>query len=259
MSYTLVTNFWNESGNFAPFIANIAQQTLQPKHWLFIDDGSMQDNTQEILGAAKEHGLKNVYYFYAEPLKPEGDKTTIGLAWNKALDTLRQLKADYLAVADVDTRFHPDYFGYITAYLDAAHNVGAASGFVQGEKRYQHMPMGGGKVVRWEVFESIKEFWDLEPDTLFNIKSMALGGKNEVLPLTWLAVESRPTTPRSGKDLAYRLHYCGNSWLVALRKRVLGHFLRLRMNGVEQTTDPDARYYYSKRRIIKSLITRRIL
>ena len=250
MSYTLVTNFWNEAGNIAPFIENIAQQTLQPKHWLFIDDGSIQNCMQEILDAAEGHNLKNIYYYYAEPPKPEGDKTTIGVAWNKALPTLRHLKADYLAVADVDTRFPLDYFEYIISSMQPS--FGAASGYVKGESRYHHMPMGGGKVVRWEIFDSIKEFWDLEPDTFFNIKSMVLGYWNHILSIE---VNSRPTTPRSGKDLAYRLHYCGNSWLVALRKRVLREFLRL--VGTEQTKDPDARYYYSKRRIIKTLLTRR--
>jgi glycosyltransferase involved in cell wall biosynthesis len=254
MSYTLVTNFWNEKGNLAPFIENIAKQTLQPKHWLFIDDGSIQDCVQEILGACEEHDLKQVHYFYAEPPKPEGDKTTIGLAWNKALDTIRALRSDYLAVADVDTRFESDYFWRLVNMLDNRKDVGAISGGVKGERRYRYMPMGGGKVIRWEILDSIKEFWNLEPDTFFNIKSMSLGYVNSVRPIL---VESRLTTPRSGKDLAYRLHYCGNSWIVALRKGVLGEFLRLRRNGVEQTTDPDARYYYSKRRIIKTLFTGR--
>jgi glycosyltransferase involved in cell wall biosynthesis len=255
MSYTLVTNFWNEKGNIAPFVENIAKQTLQPKHWLFIDDGSTQDCMQEILDACEKHGLKQVYYFYAEPPKPEGDKTTIGLAWNQALDALRQLRADYLAVADVDTRFPSEYFEILIRDFEIYDPpIGATSGFVHGEKRHFHMPMGGGKVVRWEVFESIEQFWNLEPDTFFNIKSMALGYRNKIY---LMSVDSRPTTPRSGRDLAYRLHYCGNSWLVALRKGVLGEFLRLRMNGVEQTTDPDARYYYSKRRIIKTLFTGR--
>jgi len=256
MTYTLVTNFWNESGNFAPFIENISEQTLLPKHWLFIDDGSMQDCTQEILSTCKEYGLKDIYYFYAEPPKPEGDKTTIGLAWNKALDILHKLKADYLAVADVDTRFPKYYFEILVSVLDDIPFFGAISGFVEGERRYQHMPMGGGKVLRWKILESIKEFWNLEPDTLFNIKSMALGYQNKIHSMP---VESRPSTPRSGKDLAYRLYYCGNSWIVALRKGVLREFLRLRRNNIEQTIDPDARYYYSKRRIIKSLLTGRIL
>jgi hypothetical protein len=136
---------------------------------------------------------------------------------------------------------------------------GATSGYVKGEPRYQHMPMGGGKVIRWEVLDSIDEFWNLEPDTFFNIKSMALGYSNSVMSSSYdVEVESRPSTPRTGKDLAYRLYYCGNSWLVALKKRVLREFLKLRRNGVEQTTDHDARYYYSKRRIIKSLLTGRV-
>lgn len=215
----------------------------------------------EIKGAGEDFGL-SVHYIYVNPMKDEGDKQTIGRAWNTVLPWIKESKTDYLAVADCDTRFSPSYFADLTGYLDNHQNIGAVAGCIEGERRYDHMPMGTGKLVRWDVVESIEKFWDLEPDSFFNIKSMALGHHNKSLDIP---VESRPTTLRVGFDLAYRLYYCGNSILVAslkalrLRDReVFTHFISLRWNGAGQTDDLDARYYYSKRRILKSLFRRSV-
>lgn len=255
--YILVTNFWNEAGNIRPAIENIAQQAKPPREWFFIDDGSPEEAGDkahsEIMKAGDEFGIKT-HYWYVFPMKANGDKYNIGKAWNVVIGVLKELKTDYLGVADLDTRFPSDYFEIMVECLDTRPHVGAVAGRMVGEKRYQHMPMGGGKLVRWEIFEDIEEFWNFVPDTFLNIKSLAKGFKNAVLEVV---VEGRKSTPRYGRELGYRLYYCGNSVVTALFKTlrlrdfgVIKGFLASR--GKEQCTDPDVRYYYSKKRILKS-------
>lgn len=257
--YILVTNYWNEHGNLRPLIEHIAEQTIRPVEWLFIDDGTPMslavDCNSEIMEACAKFDI-SAHYIYNPPSKERGDKLTIGRAWNKALPFIKEAKANYLAVTDIDARFPREYFAAMMVYLNTHPHVGVAAGHINGERRYDHMPMGVGKVVRWRIIEQIEEFWDLASDTFFNIKSMALGFINKSLDIM---VESGKTTPRMGHDIAHRLQYCGNSWLTAFFKalrlrdsKVLTHFLRLRRRA-HQCEDPDVRYYYSKRRILKSL------
>lgn len=264
--YILVTNFWNKKSKFCGLravIENVAMQTKQPNEWFFIDDGSPQgfraEAQDEIVRAGIEFGIK-VTYLYVEPEKWFSDKHSIGNAWNKVLRDLRMVKADYLAVLDVDTKLQPNYFESLILHLDIHQELGAIAGTVRGEKpRHRNMPMGGGKVVRWEIFESIEKFWRLAPDTFLNIKSFALGYKNDVLGI---AIDAEPTSKRTGFDLGYRLRYTGNSVITALFKTIRHrnfdiikgfHLSRL----AEQCDDPDVRYYYSKRRILKSLFKRK--
>jgi hypothetical protein len=261
--YTLVTNFWNERGNIEGLMANIAAQSRRPKHWVWIDDGSVNGGSKEVKVIADMFDLPISIY---QPVRPknEGDLMSIGKAWNGVLPSLKALhKADYLAIAAVDDRFPQHYFEFIMDYLDIYPTVGVASGQAKGEKRFRHMPQGGGKVITWAIFEAIEKVWDLAPDTFFNIKAMALGYRPEALSNPLTMMKSAPSTPRVGRKLGRNLHYCGNSIITTLFKTVRlrdldvlrGHLER---RGQEQCEDPDIRYYYSKRRILKSIFRRGI-
>lgn len=261
--YLLVTSFWNEKGNIEGLMANIANQNKPPKHWVWIDDGSTDGGSEEIRVLADKFDLPITIYYPMEP-KIKGDLLSIGKAWDKVLPDLKTLhKTDYLAVGTVDDRYPPQYFEYLVDYLDNHPTTGVVSGQAMGERRYKHMPQGGGKVIKWDVIDTIEKVWNLAPDTFFNIKAMGLGFEAEALWDLAVQVESAPTTPKVGRKLGYRLYYCGNSMITALFKTfslrdigvIKGYF---ESRGKEQCDDPDVRYYYSKRRIIKSVLTGRI-
>lgn len=261
--YILITNFWNENGNLKPVIENVAQQVKPPREWFFIDDGSPVESVTRAFTEITAAGLRariKTRYLYAHPPKDVGDKYNIGKAWNQTLSLLKELKADYVGILDVDARLPPHYFEFLAAHLDAHPEVGIVAGSVKDERRHRHMPMGGGKFVRWEIFEGIDEFWRLAPNSFFNIKSLAMGFENDVLDIEF---DARLSTPRTGRDLGYRLYYTGNSVITALFKTmqhrdlgVIKGFLESR--GAEQCNDQDVRDYYSKRRILKSLFTRKV-
>jgi hypothetical protein len=260
--YILVTNFWNEFSNIRPSIKNISAQTIIPRDWLFIDDGSPEfaakEARDEILSAGADYGL-NVHYSYSSPMKLVGDKYSIGKAWNSMIPLIKEMKTDYIGIVDLDTQFEYDYFEQCMKHLNHNPSIGVVAGSMKGEYRHKHMPLGGGKLIRWEIFENIGLFWNLAPDTFFNIKSLAMGYKNDIIDN--LFIEGEPTTPRIGRDLGYRLYYCGNSIFTALFKtlhtRDLGILIGfLASRGKKQCEDPDIRYYYSKRRILKSLFNR---
>jgi hypothetical protein len=262
--YILVTNFWNATAKLRPVIENVAKQTRRPVHWYFIDDGSPDYSAHgETRDVAQELGM-SIDYVYVFPTKTEGNKLTIGRAWDAHIPYMKELRADYLGVLDVDSRLPPEYFESLVTFLDWNPHVGVVSGVVPGEHRFQHMPMGGGRLVRWEVFDTIERMWDLAPDSFINIKSLAMGFENRSLEDVQL--DAVPSTPRRGMDLAYRLHYCGNSIVTALYKAlrqrdpsVFTDFVRLRRRGVPQCQDADVRYYYSKRRILRSLFSGKVM
>jgi hypothetical protein len=202
------------------------------------------------------------------PQKTHGNLDTIGKSWNTAHDFIRNhLKADYLSVVDVDTSLPPNYYQYITQYMNAHPQVGVSSGLIRGqENKNLVVPMGLGKVVRWEILHSFSRYWDLAPDSFLNIKAVALGYDLRILPIF---LNSAPMTIFSRKG---RFRYGRRQYYV--RKHplmVLFESIRLQLTdgqgseilrgywvewsrGSWKCQDTDIRFYYSLKRALCGVI-----
>ncbi|NWF96890.1 MAG: glycosyltransferase family 2 protein [Candidatus Thorarchaeota archaeon] len=258
MGYVLVTNIFNEAERIQGIIDNILLQSMRPTAWVWIDDGST-DGGIKIVERFGETGLIPIKSFRL-PAKKRGNLDTIGRAWNVAHPYIRQsLRTDYLAVTDVDTRYPKNYFERVCDFMDRHPSVGAASGNVRGRPYFNPTaPMGCGKVIRWSIIDAIESYWDMAPDSYFNIKAAILG--YGLASFRDLLIESPPATMYSKKG---RLRYgrCAYyTWLPL--PRVLGNGLKdllksrhgsdyLRgfwqewSRGEWRCTDPDVKRYFS--------------
>jgi glycosyltransferase involved in cell wall biosynthesis len=173
VKYAMAINIWNESNKVGPLFDQIENQTKPPDLWIWIDDGSTDDSVTTIRRKAADSPIPVI--ILRAPKKKKGNYDTIGKAWNYVLDEIQKLEGyDYLMITDADCRFPQDYAERMLAFMNSHPKVGVAAGQVRGELRH-HMPMNAGKVIRWDIVESIGRFWDIVPDTFWNITALSMG------------------------------------------------------------------------------------
>ena len=234
-SFLLITNFWNEHDNIERFFQRISRQSIKPKVWLWIDDGSTDDSSEEVRRLSNSIPGVEVWLEIL-PTKVKGNLDTIGRAYNRTLprliERIDKYQVDYAAIMDVDNDPCRNYCARMMWLLDRSPKVGAASGTPIGEedKRKAGLPMGGGKFIRWVIMRKITRYWDLAPDTLLNIKALANGYKLKTWPVPMnLDVLSTGFTSK-GVFRQGRLNYYVGRPFWAVFFRALRRFL-LRQDG----------------------------
>ena len=126
--YILSTKFYNEREKIPLLIENISEQSLHPRIFLFVDDGSIDESGRIAEEKAGEFGIE--YRIVSLPKKQKGNLDTLGKAWNKSQPLIKELLAavPYFATADVDTKFPQNYFERMVNYLDRHPKVGVVAG-----------------------------------------------------------------------------------------------------------------------------------
>ncbi len=265
-SYLLITNIWNEEKNISKIFHRISRQTKKPKVWLWLDDGS-NDRSCEFIESKKTELPEVEVWLERLPTKKVGNLDSIGKAYDRALPPLIKridaLGIDYIAIIDVDNNPCPNYCARLTWLLDRNPHIGAAAGILPGEIRKRHvgLPMGGGKIVRWSVVRHITKYWDIAPDTLFNIKALSMGYELKTFPVPLLVDRYTTAFSKKGVFRQGRLnYYVGRPfWGVffrALRRVLLRQYgfemmrgyLYERRKGGWRFNDPDVEAFYSRGR-----------
>ena len=181
-NYVIITPVRNEAEYISRTLDSILSQTIKPKEWIFVDDGS-SDGTQAIV---REYA--NQYSWIKLFSAPEEDSRQIGgrVVRNFNCGATKMLCQDwgYLVKLDADLELPPDYFERLLGRFKADGKLGIASGvYLQRRKGkwveilmpYYHAA-GASKIYRRETFESIDGLipeagWD----TVDEIKAMYKG------------------------------------------------------------------------------------
>jgi glycosyltransferase involved in cell wall biosynthesis len=246
-----MTKFYNEQEQLPLLIENIAQQTMKPKVFVFVDDGSTDNSHDVAAEAARKHGFR--YKIVQMKKKQKGNLDTLGRAWTKAQPLIKKLsmQVSYVATTDVDTRFPKFYFRRMIEYLENNPLVGVVAGQIAGTRK-RTFPMFTGKIVRTEVIQVIDRYWDISIDSFLNVKALKLGYTLKVL--NEMKVESPPSHLRSkrGRYRAGRLaYYAGIALSYVILKGILqfdAQYLRGYWSewtrGAWQSKDNDIRDYY---------------
>jgi glycosyltransferase involved in cell wall biosynthesis len=266
VEYILATKFYNEKEKLPGLVENIAGQTLRPKIFVFLDDGSTDSSAAIAVAEAKKHGLDS--QVVSLPKKNKGNLDTLGRIWTKAQPLLKDLSrgVEYFATTDVDTRVDSSYFEDMTKYLEANPSVGVIAGQARNEPK-RTFPMFAGKVFRSTVIQSIDEYWDISIDSFINVKALKMKYKLHILDVPVDTPKTHLQTPKGRLRSGRLAYYAGTSILYVLVKGILkldAQYLRgywsERSRGTWISTDPDIREYYGnefKRRILT--LTSRVL
>ncbi|MFX0055455.1 MAG: glycosyltransferase [Candidatus Hermodarchaeota archaeon] len=265
-----VTEYYNEAKNIPGLVRNLAAQSYPPDFWLIIDDGSTDDSTRIFEKNLEQSNIP--YMLFSMPPKAKPDQNLKGRAFRK-LDILNNEwvdsdRFDFLLLTGGDSRF-PKYYTEIgVRILQEFPQIGAMAGRIRGEVG-SDTPMGAGKIVRWEVVRETKgKYWDLDPDSLWNVIALRMGYKL-LIPKDLLIWTTRPThmyAPSGLYDYGSRMYYLGwnplhaiiYSLFLAIQRTHPQHFLRGYLHkyieGTWHCEDEELQRFYSFKRMIMRIL-----
>jgi poly-beta-1,6-N-acetyl-D-glucosamine synthase len=126
LSYAAVTPARNEAANLRRLASSMQAQTVQPRQWLIVDNGSTDDTPEVATGIAAE-------LTFAEMISlPAGAADAVRggpivVAFEAGLDALDD-GADILVKLDADVSFEDDFFERLIDAFEADEKLGIAGG-----------------------------------------------------------------------------------------------------------------------------------
>jgi glycosyltransferase involved in cell wall biosynthesis len=125
--YVLVTPVRDEETTIGRTIQSVLRQTVPPREWIIVSDGS-RDATDTIVGkAAEEHAWIRLI-----ALEPRPGRSFAAVVQNTLLGIgeLSFRDYQYLGLLDSDVEFQTDYFEQLMARFEADPQLGLAGGVV---------------------------------------------------------------------------------------------------------------------------------
>ncbi len=160
LEYVLITPARNEAAFIEATIQSVIAQTVVPKRWMIVSDGST-DGTDEIVRKymAGREWLKLIHL----PEQRERNFAAKVQAFNAGYEPVKTLSFDVLGCLDADITFVEDYFAFLLGKFEASPNLGVAGthyiedGFHSYVDSYinVHHVNGGVQLFRRACFEEI--------------------------------------------------------------------------------------------------------
>ncbi|MHA3962775.1 MAG: glycosyltransferase family A protein [Candidatus Thorarchaeota archaeon SMTZ1-45] len=262
-----ISEYYNEADNIPELVENLSEQTKRPDLFVIIDDGSTDNSTDLFQKNLEDFGFESA--LYSMPPKAKPDPNLKGRAFSKVdllnSDWLDSSDFDYLMLIGADTRFPRTYIELCTMIMDRFPIFGTMAGRIKGEPGGA-TPMGTGKIVRWSVVQRTRNrYWDLDPDSLWNLIAIELGYRM-LIPKDLLVNVTRPThmySPQGFYNLGRRMYYVGwrlqNAIIYAISLSIkLNHpqhflkgYIHAYTEGTWRCNDSEVKDYYSFSRMLR--------
>jgi poly-beta-1,6-N-acetyl-D-glucosamine synthase len=166
--YVLMTAAYNEEAHIERTIASVLSQTLPPKRWVVVSDGSV-DRTDEIIQAyAEKYGFIRFFRMTRPPGRSFGSKVAALRAGSKLLE---DVASEFIGNLDADVSIGSSYFEDLLTCFDRDPKLGLAGGFVYEEAKGDFRSWSGnrvysvahaGQLMRRECYEAIGGYAILE-------------------------------------------------------------------------------------------------
>lgn len=160
LEYVIITPARNEAAFIEKTIQSVIAQTVLPKRWVIVSDGST-DGTDEIV--EKYRGGRPWLELMRLPERRERHFAGKVYAFNAAYERLKDLAFDVVGNVDADISFGPDYLDYLLGKFEAMPRLGVAGtdyieggfhSFVDSYINPAHVN-GGCQLFRRRCFEEI--------------------------------------------------------------------------------------------------------
>lgn len=138
-AYVLITPARNEEGYIEMTIKSVVSQTVLPKKWVIVSDGST-DRTEEIVSSYLEK-----YKFIQLVRTPGENKRNFGSkvdAFNAGYEKVKDIEHDFIGNLDADVSFEPNYFENIINKFEENNKLGIAGGHI--------LELDGGKFRKYK-------------------------------------------------------------------------------------------------------------
>ncbi len=125
--YILVTAARNEAKHIAQTIRSVTAQTLPPKRWIIISDGST-DETDDIVRGF----IAQFPYIELLRLEPDGERNfgSKALAVNAGYKKICNIEHSYVGILDADISFNANYYEQVVERFENDPKLGIAGGIL---------------------------------------------------------------------------------------------------------------------------------
>jgi glycosyltransferase involved in cell wall biosynthesis len=160
-TYVLLTAAHNEEAFIERTITSVLAQTVLPKRWVIVSDGST-DNTDQIV---ESYARQREFICFLKVTRPAGRNFgSKGIALQKGWKLLEGLSFEFIGNVDADVTLEPSYFEILIDYFDRDRQAGIAAGFIyekedgefrsRASNRVDSVPHAA-QLVRRECYEAI--------------------------------------------------------------------------------------------------------
>ncbi len=126
--YVLVTAAYNEERHIGETLSSVASQTLLPRRWVIVSDGST-DKTDEIIRSwASRHPF--IEFVRVEKTEKHNFAAKVH-ALRRGFARLESVEHDFVGVLDADVSFEPDYFVRLLEHFAREPHLGVAGGSIE--------------------------------------------------------------------------------------------------------------------------------
>ena len=159
-SYVLITPALNEAENLRRLAGCITAQTLHPRSWIIVDNGSVDETPQLLERLAERHAWIQVLTIPGQHSAPRG--APIVRAFHAGLELVGE-PVEVVVKLDADVSFEPGYFQRLLAAFAADPGLGMASGTCweqkDGQWRAEYSTKahvrGAARAYRWECLQQV--------------------------------------------------------------------------------------------------------
>jgi len=182
-NYIVITPVRNEAAHVTSTIESMTRQTIIPKKWIIVDDGSTDKTPQIIDAASNQHSWIHVLHRPDRGFRRPGGGVI--QAFYDGYSNLGDVYWDFLVKLDADLSFEPDYFERCLDYFASEPELGIGGGMVcsshNGELREESIGdppfhvRGATKIYRracWKQIEPLIQApgWDTVDEVKANMK-----------------------------------------------------------------------------------------
>jgi glycosyltransferase involved in cell wall biosynthesis len=189
-TYVIITPVRNEEKYIEQTIRSVLEQTIKPKQWIIVDDGS-SDQTPEIID---KYAMQVPWITTIKRSDRGYRKSGVGVmeAFFDGYNSLNIKEFDFIIKLDGDLKFKSDYFESCIKYFIENSKLGIAGGSIycydlKGRLTVEKAPLfhvrGATKIYRKECWDLINDLLHCTGwDTIDEIKAIQLGWQTRSLP-----------------------------------------------------------------------------
>jgi glycosyltransferase involved in cell wall biosynthesis len=187
--YVVISPVRDEEAHLRFTIDSMLAQTVRPREWIIVNDGSTDDTANIIDQCASEYPWIRAIHRGNRGFRKAGGGVVE--AFNDGLNTVHSKDWDFMVKLDGDLTFQPDYFERCFEKFQNDSQLGVGGGVIcyieQGEKQFEECPSfhvrGATKIYRRKCWDAIGGFWSAPGwDTFDEIKANMLGWSTRSFP-----------------------------------------------------------------------------
>jgi biofilm PGA synthesis N-glycosyltransferase PgaC len=276
-SYAVVTPARDEAANLPRLAACLAAQTIRPRAWNIVDNGSSDGTLELAVQIAAEHDWVQVFSLPGSSSADRG--APVVRALQTGIAALTPEPPEIVVNVDADISMEPDYFERLLGRFDADPSLGIASGsaFELQDGTWQQRYVtgttvwGASRAYRWECLQELLPLEErIAWDGLDEFKANARGWRTTAFEELRFRHHRREgerdgTAWQARRNQGGAAHYLGyRPWYLVLRALwhsrrepaalgMIWGYAAAALRREQRSSDPEARAYLRRQQSPRNL------